>query len=71
MLVKLLYFSVTNSLEALPEDFKSYDIFSLVDSTVEKVIGDTKSRTTTLQTITSNLATKVKELCIQNNTLQE
>ena len=75
-------FFCTPCLEALPEAFKSYDGFSLVDSrvsTIEKSISDMQTSTlqglkaelTTLQTITSNLATKVKDLCTQNTTLQE
>ena len=75
-------FFCTNCLEVLPEAFRSYDICSLVDSrvsSVEKSICDAhdsmfqglKAELATLQSITSNLATKVKDLCTQNNTLQE
>jgi len=75
-------FFCTSCLEVLPEAFRSYDIYSLVDSrvsSVEKAISeahtsafqDLKAELTTLQSITSNLATKVKDLCTQNKTLQE
>ena len=75
-------FFCSDCLEVLPTAFKSYDICSFVDagnSSIEKAIKDAhtttfqglKSELTTLQSITTNLATKVKDLCTQNNTLQE
>jgi len=75
-------FLCTSCLEVLPEAFRSYDIYSLVDSrvsSVEKAISEAhtstfqglKAELATLQSITSNLATKVKDLYIQSKTLQE
>ena len=77
-----IVFFCTSCLEVLPGAFKSYDIYSLVDSrvsNVEKSITDVHSSTfqglkaelTNLQLVTSNLATKAKDLSTQNNTLQE
>ena len=74
-----IVFFCTSCLEVLPETF---DIYSLVDSrvsNVEKSITDVHSSTfqglkaelTNLQLVTSSLATKAKDLCTQNNTLQE
>lgn len=77
-----IVFFCTSCLEILPEAFKSYNIYSLVDSrvsNVEKSINDVhssifqglKAELTNLQSVTSNLATKIKDLYTQNNTLQE
>ena len=75
-------FFCSECLEALPTAFRSYDLCSFVDSgnsSIEKAIKDAhnttfqglKSELTTLQSITTNLSTKVKDLCTQNITLQE
>jgi len=75
-------FFCTPCLEALPEALKSFDDFTLVDSrvsTIVKAISNMQISTlqgfkvelTTLQSITSDLATKVKDVCTQNTVLQE
>ena len=75
-------FFCTPCLQALPVAFQSYEGFLMVDariSTIEKSISESQTSTlqglkaelTTLQTITTNLATKIKDLCTQNTTLQD
>ena len=77
-----IVFFCTPCLQVLPVAFQSYEGFSLVDariSTIEKSVSESqtsalqglKAELTTLQTITSNLATKIKDLCTQNTTLQD
>lgn len=76
-----IVFFCSPCLQALPVAFQSYEGFSLVDeriSTIEKSISESqtlalqglKTELTTLQTITSNLATRIKDLCSQHTALQ-
>lgn len=77
-----IVFFCTSCFQALPVAFQSYEGFSLVDariSVIEKSINELQTSAVqglntelkSLQKITSNLATKIKDLCTQNTTLQD